>query len=555
MATMTGRRGLMEMLRAEGIEYIFGNPGTSETPIMEELERHPDLKYVLVTQEGVGMGMADALARATGKPSFVNLHIETGLANAISLLHNSKEGGTPLVLSSANKDIRELAHGRTDLAEMVRLFTKFTAEATHPEQVPSLVRRAFNEAKTPPTGPTFVGFSANALDGVADMEISPSGTGYFRTGPDGRAIEDAVRILGGSEDPILLVGDRVAQSEAVYEAVRVAELLGARVYASAYSEVNFPMTHPQFAGAVRLGFKDTKEMLSKADAVLAVGRMSTYAHLFSDAEQLLIGLDTKLIHIDTDPSEVGKIQPTDVGIIADPKVALTELADALETGLSGSVKEAAKGRAVTVAAEKEAARASWQRTVKEKWDRRPMSDERMVSEIAAALPDDAVILGDANTSRAAIGGVFEFDRPGSFYNMRGGAIGWGMGGTMGLKLAHPDRPVVGFVGDGSAMMTVQGFWTAATQNIPVVYVITNNGAYKVLKGGMDAYKKTILKEETPSKYIGMDFPSHLNMAALAEDMGVHGRRIEDPAELGPAMQEALDSGKPAVLDVIIDGSV
>ena len=139
--------------------------------------------------------------------------------------------------------------------------------------------------------------------------------------------------------------------------------------------------------------------------------------------------------------------------------------------------------------------------------------------------------------------------------MRGGAIGWGMGGTMGLKLAHPDRPVVGFVGDGSAMMTVQGFWTAATQNIPVVYVITNNGAYKVLKGGMDAYKKTILKEETPSKYIGMDFPSHLNMAALAEDMGVHGRRIEDPAELGPAMQEALDSGKPAVLDVIIDGSV
>ena len=136
MPKMTGSRALMEMLRAEGVDYIFGNPGTSESPIMNSLKDYPELKYMLVTQEGVAMGMADAYARATGRPAFINLHIETGLANGISLLHNANVGGTPMVLSAGNKDIRELAHGRTDLAGMVSQFTKWSAEVTHPEAVP-----------------------------------------------------------------------------------------------------------------------------------------------------------------------------------------------------------------------------------------------------------------------------------------------------------------------------------------------------------------------------------------------------------------------------------
>ena len=212
MARMTGKRAMMEMLKAEGAEYIFGNPGTSESAIMDELEAHPELDYKLVLQEGVAMGMADGYARASGKPAFINLHIETGLANGISLLHNAKEGGTPLVLSAGNLDIREFARGRTDLAEMVRLFTKFTAEATHPEQIPSLMRRAFQEAKTPPTGPTFVAFSANSLDDEGEMDIYPSPRGYFRTAPDAQAVEDAARILAGANNPVIVVGDRIAQS-------------------------------------------------------------------------------------------------------------------------------------------------------------------------------------------------------------------------------------------------------------------------------------------------------------------------------------------------------
>ena len=195
MVRMTGKKALLEMLTAEGVEYIFGNPGTSEGAIMDALEDYPNLKYILATQEGVAMGAADTYARSTGKPAFINLHIETGLANGISLLHNAAAGGTPLVLTAGNKDMRKLVEGRTPLAEMVKLFTKWSVELTHPEQIPGAIRKAFNEARTPPTGPTFIAFSANSLDGEADMEIVSNGEGYFRLPPDKEAIEIASNIL------------------------------------------------------------------------------------------------------------------------------------------------------------------------------------------------------------------------------------------------------------------------------------------------------------------------------------------------------------------------
>jgi benzoylformate decarboxylase len=551
---MTGKRALMEMLRAEGVDYIFGNPGTSEGPILDALEGYPDLKYMLTTQEGVAMGMADGYARAAGKASFVNLHIETGLANGISLLQNAKDGGTPLVLTAANKDIRKLAEDRTDLAEMVRLFTKWTAEVTHPEQVPSVMRRAFQEAKTPPTGPTFVAFSANALDDEAEMDIVPSAGGYFRTAPDSEAVADASRILASASQPVMLVGDRLAQSGGSAEAVRIAEMLGAKVYSTCYSEMSFPTGHPQFMGRVNPVLPSFRKLVSSADAVLAVGTNVFSGYFFFSGRTL--NPATKLVHIDSAYREVGKSEPTDVGMIADPKIALGHLAEALESDMSGSDREAAKGRAATAAEEKAAQQAAWQGRVKNRWDIKPMSAERMMTEIAGALPANTIIADDAITTGESLHGAMEFNEPGSIFGGRGGALGWGMGGAMGVKLANPDRPVVAVVGDGSSMMTVQALWTAAAANIPVVYVICNNKAYRILKLNMNTYKREVLQEKDPkSEYIAMDFPVPLNIAGIAEALGVHGRSIEDPADLVPALRHALELGKPAVLDVSIDGSV
>ena len=553
MPLMTGKQALMEMLRAEGVRYIFGNPGTSESAIMSSLPAYPDLHYVLVTQEGVAMGMADGYSCATGGPSLVNLHIETGLANGISLLHHAMDGGVPLVLTAGNKDIRKLTEGRTDLEEMVRQFTKWSGEVTHPEQLPGMLRRAFNEARTPPTGPTFVDFAANALEDSAEMDIIPSPTRYFRVSPDPAAVEAAAALLSQAARPIMVVGDRLAQSGGVDAAVGLAELLGARVYTTSYARMNFPSGHSQFLGRINPVLPASRELLSSGDVVLAVGTNVFSGFFYFSGRSL--SPSTKLIHVDSAPREVGKSEPTDVGIIADPRAALLCLSDAVADGMSGPQCETARLRATAVGQEKAGRRAVWEARVQQRWQQRPMSPERMMAELAHALPEDTIIVDDSLSSKDALHGAVEFNGADSIFGERIGAIGWGMGSAMGVKLAHPDRPVIAVVGDGSAMMTVQALWTAANENIPVVYLICNNRSYRILKLNMDIYKTQVLGEARPEEYVGMDFPLPLNIAGIANAIGVYGRTIEDPEELAPAIRQAVELGRPAVLDVVIDGSV
>ncbi len=553
MPLMTGKRALMEMLRAEGVRYIFGNPGTSESAIMSSLPDYLDLEYMLVTQEGVAMGMADGYATARGAPAFVNLHIETGLANGISLLHHAMDGGAPLVLTSGNKDIRKLAEGRSDLVEMVRQFTKWSAEVTHPEQVPGVMRRAFTEAQTPPTGPTYVSFAANALEDSADVEIVASMPGYHRTLPDPVGVEAAAELLANAANPVMFTGDRLAQSGGADAAVRLAELSGATVYTTSYARMNFPPRHPQFMGRINPALPVWRAELAKADVVLAVGT-DVFSGFFYFSGSVLAS-ETSLVHVDSATRAVGHSEPTRVGIIADPRSALENLHDAVQQRMSGAQRESAHQRAKDLSGRKSALKDRWDIRLRETWNNRPMSTERMMTEVGKAIPSDAIVVDDSISSKDALHAAIEFNRPDSIFGERIGAIGWGMGATMGVKLAHPNRPVIGVVGDGSAMMTVQGLWTAANSNIPVVYVVCNNRSYRILKLNMNIYKSEVLDEVAPDSYVGMDFPIPLDLAAMANACGVYGRTIEDPEEIAPAIETALASGRPALLDVVIDGAV
>ncbi len=557
MAMMQGKRAMMEMLRAEDVRYVIGNPGTSESAMMDALEDYPELKYILVTQEGAGVGIADGYSRAARRPAFLNLHVETGLANAISLLYNAREGGSPMVVTAGNKDIRERAVEHTDLAQMVAQFTKWSADATRPEQVPIFLRRAFVEARTPPFGPTFVGFSANAMDEEADIDPFPSPPAFDRVPPDPRAVEEATRILAGAERPLMIVSDRIAQSQAVEETVRVAEQLGCPVHTTImHSECNFPFSHPQFRGPIRLAFPEAEPIVGDADAVLFVGRFASGFYMFSQPRLDYFSPHTKLIHIDPDPTQVGTTQRTAVGMVADPRAALAALSEALGAEMPQAAVQAAAARARACDAEKGRLREEWRARLKSRWDERPMPPERMAWELAQASPDDAIIADDAVTARDAVQNAFSFDHPDSWFGGRGSSLGWGMGGTLGIKLANPDRPVIGIIGDGGAMMTAQAMWTAAAYEIPVVYAICNNGMYRVLKLNMNLYKTLIEGEKTPaSRYTGMDFGKPFDMAGIAEGMGMRGRRVEDPERIRPELEEALTSGKPALLDIVIDGSL
>jgi benzoylformate decarboxylase len=554
---MTGKHALAQMLIAEGSELIFGNPGTSETPLLDGLQDFPQLRYVQALQEGTAVGMADGYARATGRPAFANIHIAGGLANGISALYNAYKGGTPLILTAGNSDTRMLLTEPVlsgNLVEMTDQYTKWSAEIRHASDIPMAVRRAFKEAKTPPTGPVFLSFPWDTLDEEFDAEIVPSSPGFYRTRPDTDAIAKASQILSQAENPIIVIGDRIAQSGAVSEMVQVAERLGARVYAAAFSEVNFPTSHPLYSGMLNLNSPVTVRQLAGADVVLAVGTNVFSSFLY--VPEPFLGLNTKLVHLDSNAWEVEKIYPTEVGILADPKAGLEDLADALGQDMSAFAKEAAATRLASLTDERRRSEEEYQRQLKEVWDNRPMAVERMMHELSQALPDNAIIADEAVTSRPALMRAVNFDQPGSFYGIRGGALGWAMPGALGVKLANPDRPVVAVVGDGASMYTVQALWTAARYNIPVTYAICNNRSYRILKVNMEVYLRRMLEDkERQSEYVGMDFANPLNLSAVAEALGVAGQSVDNPDQLRPAAEKAIASGKPAVIDVSIDGAL
>ena len=552
---MTGKQALLEMLKAEGVEFIFGNPGTSEGPIIDMLGDYPELKYILTLQESVAVGMGESYARATGKASFVSLHVDSGLANGIALMLDAYNTGTPMVVTSANYDIRKTTEGMTDLAELVRPVTKWSVQLTHPDQIPGAIRRAFNEANSHPKGPVYVGFTANALEDSADMNIIPSRPVFDEPRPNFHGIKAAADLLMQADRSIMMVGDRVSDDGAMNKAVELAELLGLPVYGSRGAEVAFPTNHPQFLGNLSLRMSDQRSILERADLVLTIG-MDTFEELFYWGD-VILNRETKLIHIDPDAGKIGKSEPTDVGIVAHCGLAIEELINQITPMLTPEQQQAISNRAKAISDEAHEGKKSFERSVEDKWDQKPITPARMMFELSNALPDNALVVDDSLSNRAMFRHYFQALERGDIRGVRGQSIGGGIGATMGTQCANPDRPVVGIIGDGSAMMTIQGLWTAANDNIPCVFVICNNGMYRILRTNFNIYQKDVLglSETSGENLLYSEFATPFDMAAIANSMGVHGERIIEPSEIKPAIDRAVASGKPALLDIIIDSAL
>ena len=552
---MTGKQALLEMLKAEGVDYIFGNPGTSEGPIIDLIGDYPEFRYILALQESVAVGMGEAYARATGRASFVSLHVDSGLANGIALMLDALNTGTPMVVTSANYDARKVNETITDLANLVRPVTKWAVELTLPDQIPSVMRRAFNEANSHPKGPVYVGFTSNALEGMAEMNIVPSRPVHDATRPNADGIAQAASLLMDSSRPMLLVGDRLSDDDAIDQAVELAELMGLPVYQARGAEVAFPTAHDQFLGALSLRVTQQRAVLQEVDLALAVGS-DPFEELFYWGD-VILPADAKLVHIDPDRKAIGRSEPTDVGIVGHCGLALSDLIAALKERLSPGDFTEIEQRKQAVIEQRRSSRAAFEESVAEKWEHKPMTPARMMSELAAALPDNAIVVDDSISNRGTMRHYFQAERRGDLRGVRGQSIGGGMGATMGTQCANPDRPVFGIIGDGSAMMTIQGLWTAANDNIPCVFVICNNGMYRVLKVNFNVYQQDVLElpETSGGRLLYSDFGTPFDMAAIANSMGVHGERITDPAEIKPAVDRAIASGKPALLDMVIDGAL
>jgi benzoylformate decarboxylase len=424
---------------------------------------------------------------------------------------------------------------------------------TTAEDVPAILRRAFKVASTPPTGPVFVSLTWDAMTEEADVDLVPATYGYFRVRPDPDAVREATRLLSAARRPLIVVGDRVSQSEGAPRLVAaVAEQLGAPVYATSFSEVHIPSSHPHFLGVFNTSWfhRTMKQRFDAADAILAVGtEMMTQS--IPTPEPPIAG-PVRLIHLDSSDWAIQRSYPVTVGLLGDIAVALGELSAALGAAMSASQKEAARRRGAAVAAERRARQEAFEAVAREHWDDQPMSPERLAVELRESLPADALVCDDAITVSNTLLEAIPFDAPGALIGSRGGSVGVGMGAALGMKLAAPDRPVVAVIGDGTAMYAIQALWTAASYRIPVTYVMCNNRSYKVLRENMTRY---LTGSPRRSEYVGMDFYRlPLDFVKLAAAFEVPGIRVERPEELAPAVRRGLTSRGPLVIDAILDDS-
>src|SRR5262244_1788700 len=533
MPRMTGKRAMIEQLMADGVRRIFGNPGTTEQGFMDALRDYPQMEFMLALHEGVAVCMADAYARVTRRPAFVEVHIAPGLGNALGMLHNAAVGKTPLV-------------------DMARPVCKWAAQIHHAHDVPRALRRAFKVAMEPPQGPVFLSLPMDTLDQEADVDIQPTTHTRWHGRVDPAGMAEVAALLLGAERPMLMVGDGIALADAQPEVVALAESAGLPVFECYASEFTMPASHPLNQGALNFVTPaPLRATLEGCDLLLVVG--APMFQLIFPEVQSPVPAGTKIVQIDINPWEIGKNVSPDLAFLADPKAALAELADQVRRKRTPQQARVATERAEKIGERTMAARARYWEQAKKSWDAVPISAPRLMHEIRHALPDDALVFAEAITNSAHLTQALMPDEPGRLVRVRGGGIGPGLPGSLGAQLALPDRKVVGVCSDGAAMYSISALWTAAHHRIPVTYVMLNNAAYRILKLNMVEY---LGKAARGRGFTAMDLTDpELRFDRMAESMGVPGFRVDKPADLGPILKKALDLDGPSLVDVVMESPV
>jgi benzoylformate decarboxylase len=547
-APRSGAEVLVEALVGEGVRHVFGNPGTTELPLVDALVEHDELSYVLALQEASAVGMADGYARATGRPSVVNLHTIGGLANGLGNLANAAAAGTPLVVTAGQQDRRHLIAEPLlsgDLVGLARPLVKWAHEVRTLGELGVALRRAFRLAAAQPPGPVFLGLPMDVLGEVGEAPLPARSR--VDDAPHPGSLGELAALLAAAERPALVVGDELARANGLAHAAALAEALGAPVFgAPLYAYAVFPGAHPLWRGPLAMSADGIAETLAAFDRVLLLGASAFLVYPYTPGVAVPAGVE--LLQVHPDATQVGRTHAVALGVVGDPARAARELAELLRERVPAERRTEAlvAGRAERAA---EAARLAEQ--VEQGRDRVPPSPAAAVAAVYARLPPDAVVVDESITASLFTRAMNAGSDPISFLFSGAGALGWGLPASVGVKLARPDRTVVALCGDGSMLYAPQALWSAAHYGVPVVAIVLDNREYRILKHALD-------RMEGPSaragRYIGMDIAApSVDFVALGESFGVAGRRVERADELADAVEEALAAGEPRLLHVPISG--
>jgi benzoylformate decarboxylase len=549
---MSGKRAFLELLKQEGVEILFGNPGTTELPLMDALAADNEMRYVLGLQEAAVMAMADGYAQASGKLAVVNLHVTPGLGNAMGMLYDAQKAGAPILVTAGQHEqgfnvTEPILWG--DLPPIARPLVKWSSEVHRLADLPRLLHRAAKTALAPPTGPVFLSLPGDILNAEGDVDLMAPTRVAPRLRADRAAIEAAAALLAKADRPLIVAGDAVAQSRAHPEIVALAELLGAPVYAEGIANTaSFPASHPLFRGGMARLAPLIRNVLVQHDLLLSIGGDLFTMSLPSDVEPMPSGMP--IIHLDLDPWEIGKNYPANVALLGDPKATLPELTSAIAGRMTNAQKTRARERFEAVSKAALAERDALKSKARAEAGKSPVQALSLIHAIGEMLPKDAVVIEEAVSSSAGIRQLLRNDDAQSFFGLRGGGIGWGLPAAIGAKLALPDRPVVALIGDGSAMYTCQALWTAAHDKIGVVFVILNNASYRILKQRVNALRGHAAQTDT---YVGMDLDDPaVDFVGLARSLGVAAERARTVSDAVDLLRKALAEGGPMLIDVTLD---
>jgi benzoylformate decarboxylase len=548
----TAARAYLEVAAAHGIEYVFGLPGTSGQEFIGTIADQEKVRFVLALHETCVVSMADGHARVTGRPSLAQVSTLPGSANAIGALYDAYRDRSPVVVTSTNVDTR--ISGRDshtegkDLVGMTKQFTKWSAEVHRADRIPEYLNRAFKVAAAPPTGPVYLALPSDLLGEQISIEDPQAERSRVtpRIAADRQALEDAARLIASATRPLIVAGSGIAKSGAIDELIKLAEMLAAPVVMEPrYSFLSFPTNHLHSFQIPERQPSFSLPVWGEPDVVLAVG--CRFIREYRYLPEGLLKPDTRCIHIEEDPWEIGKVFPVDIGIIADAASALRSLLEILPRYSTSSA--ARDDRLANIKKAKQQVTEDLENHVKQGWDATPISAARLTRTMDRLLEQNTLVVNESPTSKDIIMANFQFSSWRSYFsNSSGGFLGWGLGAAIGAKLGAPNRRVVACLGDGSTMFGLQGLWSLARYRVPLLVIVFNNRAYMAVKNQFRGSEERIrVAAEMGAEIVGPD----INFARLAETFGIFGRRVESPDEIEPALRQALEQNGPALLDVVI----
>ena len=542
MEKMKAGRAVIELLRAEQVEYLFGVTGLTTNSMVTETYGREDIKFIDTRHEEGAALMAYGYSKVTGKPSVCMTTSGAGTINLAGGISLAYKGRAPVVIISGDTAMEYIGRDGSqafDLVNILKPLTKIAVQANTTNRVPSLIRDSFRTALSGKQGPVLLDIPRDLLDKemISDEFLKPASyRSISRTQGDEGLIQLASQMLLNAKSPLLLAGGGVLDSEASKEAVALAELLDMALVPSYGHHDAVPNSHPNYVGPPgSRGSGEAHEAMNKADVILALGTRINQASTAWDYS--IINPSTKIIQVDIDPIEIGRNYPVAVGITGDAAAVGQQLIKQI-TSISPEGNNLPEWKQTfTNLAQSRLSRLKEEENISEN----PIMPQQVFPEFNKIFPEDAMVTIDAGVAPGLSYDRLKFEHPRTMFNYVGqGALGMGYSVGLGTKLGRPNKTAISIHGDGGFLYTCGEINTAVRHNIPLVSIVLNNNCM----GAEKSQQKSLHEEH----YVGVNL-TNPRFDKLAEVFGAKGFYIEKADQISDAVNEAIKSGMPSVIEI------